>query len=148
MRMLEFDGLLNNITQIDFRETLAFPQSASCMFITIQTDLIFHRFKQILHNMSFFFRVDILVRIGQVGEELVCLGYPRSIMLCQTYEKHYDPLYTKDYINDSAFCQSVIYEALYKRVFQLKEVDYAVAKMLRDKTAKMPRDRLAIYGNR
>lgn len=45
---------------------------------------------------------------------------------------HFDSVFTKSEIEDAAFCQSIVYESLYKDVFQLPDVNYAVERMLHD----------------
>lgn len=45
---------------------------------------------------------------------------------------HFDSVYTRSEIEDAAFCQSLVYETLYKDVFQLPDVNYAVERMLHD----------------
>ncbi|GLG98509.1 Protein ovarian tumor locus [Gryllus bimaculatus] len=58
-------------------------------------------------------------------------AFKKCIMLCYSSENHYDSVYPKSYIMKSAFCQSLVYEILYKKVFRLIDVDFAVDKMLR-----------------
>ncbi|XP_073990832.1 ovarian tumor isoform X2 [Rhodnius prolixus] len=78
--------------------------------------------------------------IGKPAEAVTHYGHPKIITLCYTQDKHYDSVYTKEYISTASYCQSVIYELLYKKVFALKEVDYAVRKMLHDKTSRYQRE--------
>lgn len=32
-------------------------------------------------------------------------GFDHKLMLCYSLDKHYDPVYTKEYISVAAFCQ-------------------------------------------
>lgn len=45
---------------------------------------------------------------------------------------HFDTVYTREEIEDAAFSQSLVYETLYKDVFQLPDVAYSVERMLHD----------------
>lgn len=45
---------------------------------------------------------------------------------------HFDTIFTRQYIEKAAYCQAVVYEILYKKVFLLPDVDFAVEHMLND----------------
>lgn len=61
-------------------------------------------------------------------------GYHDLIMLCFSQGNHYDCVYRAPMLDSSAYCQSIIYGVLYKKVFELGEdVEVAVKKMLYDK---------------
>lgn len=83
--------------------------------------------------------------------------YSSFIILSLSNEHHYDSVYPKEHIMNAAVCQceysyftkvgycwvltvsyfsAILYENLYKDVFKLEEVDYAVNKMLHDKNAR------------
>lgn len=47
-----------------------------------------------------------------------------------TPERHFDSVFTSDYIKDVAICQSICYEILYKDLFKLPDVTFAVEQML------------------
>lgn len=49
-----------------------------------------------------------------------------------TPEKHFDSVFTKTHIENAAFCQAICYEILYKNVFKLPDVTYAIERMLHD----------------
>lgn len=83
---------------------------------------------------------EMFQEIGQAAEPVTNFGFDKKILLCYSQDKHYDSVYTKNYITTAAFCQSTIYEVLYKRVFDLKEVDYAIKKMLYDKSSRCTRE--------
>ncbi|XP_054271857.1 protein ovarian tumor locus-like [Macrosteles quadrilineatus] len=102
-----------------------------------------------LELMSRMYKRDFLLfnEPGKLYEPVTDHGFDKQIMLCLSQEHHYDSVYTKQYISNAAFCQSLIYETLYKKVFQLEEVDYAVKKMLHDKTSKYQRDPSSFFMN-
>lgn len=47
-----------------------------------------------------------------------------------TPERHFDSVFTCDYIKDAAICQSICYEILYKDLYKLPDVCFAVEQML------------------
>lgn len=54
------------------------------------------------------------------------------ILVFYTADKHFDSIYYKKDIELAAKCQGLIFEILYKDVFQLPDVSYAVERMLHD----------------
>ncbi|KAM3960038.1 LOW QUALITY PROTEIN: ovarian tumor protein [Aphomia sociella] len=85
--------------------------------------------------MSHLYRHDFVIFEANKGPQTkICNGYGKTIHLFYSPEtKHYDAVYTKEFINASSFCQSLVYEILYDGVYQLKDLSYAVDKMLHDK---------------
>ncbi|XP_022643686.1 uncharacterized protein LOC111242974 isoform X2 [Varroa destructor] len=57
------------------------------------------------------------------------------VTLCWSHGKQYDLVYTKEHLEALTVSQAIVYDVLYKDVFELggKEVDFAVTKMLYDK---------------
>ncbi|XP_075159122.1 ovarian tumor isoform X2 [Haematobia irritans] len=47
-----------------------------------------------------------------------------------TPERHFDSVFTSEYIQEAAICQSICYEILYKDLFKLPDVAFAVEQML------------------
>ncbi|XP_073833892.1 ovarian tumor isoform X2 [Musca autumnalis] len=47
-----------------------------------------------------------------------------------TPERHFDSVFTSEYIQEAAICQSIVYEILYKDLFKLPDVAFAVEQML------------------
>ncbi|XP_063891514.1 protein ovarian tumor locus-like isoform X3 [Helicoverpa armigera] len=85
--------------------------------------------------MSHLYRRDFVIFEANKGPQTkICNGYGDPIYLFYSPDtKHFDVVYTKDFINTSSFCQSLVYEILYDGVYQLKDLSYAVDKMLHDK---------------
>ncbi|XP_072932435.1 deubiquitinase otu-like [Epargyreus clarus] len=85
--------------------------------------------------MSHLYRRDFVIFEANKGPQTkICNGYGNTIYLFYSPEaKHFDAVYTKEFINASSFCQSLVYEVLYDGVYQLKDLSYAVDKMLHDK---------------
>ncbi|KAK5649803.1 hypothetical protein RI129_000832 [Pyrocoelia pectoralis] len=59
----------------------------------------------------------------------------KTIRLCKMNEDHYDSVYTKQYITDAGFCQSIAYNLLYQNVFEIPNVSSIVNAMLHEKQA-------------
>ncbi|CAK1541935.1 unnamed protein product [Leptosia nina] len=87
--------------------------------------------------MSHLYRRDFVIFEANKGSQTkICNGYGKPIYLFYFPDtKHFDAVYTKEFISDSAFCQSLMYELLYDRVYHLEDLSYAVDKMLHDKAS-------------
>ncbi|XP_063826536.1 protein ovarian tumor locus-like [Ostrinia nubilalis] len=85
--------------------------------------------------MSHLYRRDFIIFEANNGPQTkICNGYGNTIYLFHSPEtKHFDVVYTKEFITTSSYCQSLVYEILYDGVYQLKDLPYAVDKMLHDK---------------
>ncbi|XP_039754954.1 protein ovarian tumor locus-like [Pararge aegeria] len=85
--------------------------------------------------MSHLYRRDFVIFEANKGPQTkICNGYGETIYVFYSPDtKHFDAVYTKEFINASSFCQSLVYEVLYDGVYQLKDLPYAVEKMLHDK---------------
>ncbi|XP_047990228.1 putative bifunctional UDP-N-acetylglucosamine transferase and deubiquitinase ALG13 isoform X2 [Leguminivora glycinivorella] len=85
--------------------------------------------------MSHLYGRDFVIFEANKGPQTkICNGYGDTIFLFYSPDtKHFDAVYTKEFINTSSFCQSLVYEILYDGVYQLKDLSYAVDKMLHDK---------------
>ncbi|CAM2119967.1 unnamed protein product [Caretta caretta] len=54
-------------------------------------------------------------------------GFEDKILLCCSSNGHYDSVYTKQFQADAAVCQAVLYEILYKDVFDMDEEELRTA---------------------
>ncbi|XP_050534607.1 protein ovarian tumor locus isoform X1 [Daktulosphaira vitifoliae] len=54
----------------------------------------------------------------------------KTLSICLNYEGTYDLVLTKESVENISVCQSIMYEMLYKNVFNLSSVDFAVKEML------------------
>ncbi|XP_077518775.1 uncharacterized protein LOC144128873 isoform X3 [Amblyomma americanum] len=89
-----------------------------------------------MHAMAAVYRRDFLIFDRPCRDPYYATenGFPDVVMLCYTQGSHYDVVYPKSKLSATALCQSIVYEVLYKKVFELGEdVDLAVKKMLYDK---------------
>ncbi|XP_045769860.1 putative bifunctional UDP-N-acetylglucosamine transferase and deubiquitinase ALG13 isoform X2 [Maniola jurtina] len=91
--------------------------------------------------MSHLYRRDFVIFEANKGPQTtICNGYKDTIYLFHLSDtKHFDVVHTKEFINASSFCQllstannALVYEVLYDGVYQLKDLPYAVEKMLHD----------------
>ncbi|KAK6620827.1 hypothetical protein RUM43_011123 [Polyplax serrata] len=96
-----------------------------------------------LEALSLIYGVDFLVfkSIDLAPIPATQNGYERKIMLCFTPDNFYDAVYPKSYIENAGFCQSIVYGILYRGVFKLEDLEYAVEKMLHDKSARARREK-------
>ncbi|XP_076029405.1 uncharacterized protein LOC143018152 isoform X3 [Oratosquilla oratoria] len=85
--------------------------------------------------MSHLFKIDFLIYqdISKAPLKATENGHTKIVMLCYTNGNHYDIVYEKSYSQNKGFAQSLVYEMLYKKVFKLKDVQFAVDKMLHDR---------------
>ncbi|KAK3876588.1 hypothetical protein Pcinc_018649 [Petrolisthes cinctipes] len=93
--------------------------------------------------MSRLFKVDFLIyqEIGRSPVKATENGFRRIVMMSFTHGNHYDIIYKKEAAITRGFCQSIVYDILYTRVFKLKDVRLAVDTMLHDKDyASLRRD--------
>uniref|UniRef100_A0A7G3ATW2 Protein ovarian tumor n=1 Tax=Lutzomyia longipalpis TaxID=7200 RepID=A0A7G3ATW2_LUTLO len=58
--------------------------------------------------------------------------YTRDFQIFYTPDRHFDTIYHVDYVENLAFCQALAYEILYRGVFKLPDINYAVERMLHD----------------
>ncbi|XP_059613720.1 protein ovarian tumor locus-like [Phlebotomus argentipes] len=58
--------------------------------------------------------------------------YAKTFQVFFTPDYHFDTVYDMDYMENLAFCQALVYEVLYRKVFKLPDINYAVERMLHD----------------
>uniref|UniRef100_A0A1A9V0H8 OTU domain-containing protein n=1 Tax=Glossina austeni TaxID=7395 RepID=A0A1A9V0H8_GLOAU len=56
--------------------------------------------------------------------------YDAVFRVFYTPERHFDSVFTAEYIREAAICQSICYEIIYKDLFKLPDVTFAVEQML------------------
>ncbi|XP_065093922.1 protein ovarian tumor locus-like [Ochlerotatus camptorhynchus] len=61
-----------------------------------------------------------------------CDSYEDNLMIFFSPDKHFDSIFPTPYIEQAAYCQALVYEILYVRVFKLPDVMYSVERMLHD----------------
>lgn len=61
-----------------------------------------------------------------------CDSYDDTLMVFFSPDKHFDSIFPTTFIEQAAYCQALVYEILYVRVFKLPDVMYSVERMLHD----------------
>lgn len=61
-----------------------------------------------------------------------CNSYEDTLLVFFSPDKHFDSIFPTTFIEQAAYCQALVYEALYSRVFKLPDVMYSVERMLHD----------------
>lgn len=61
-----------------------------------------------------------------------CDSYEDTLMVFFSPDKHFDSIFPTTYIEQAAYCQALVYEILYVKVFKLPDVMYSVERMLHD----------------
>ncbi|XP_055630111.1 protein ovarian tumor locus-like isoform X2 [Toxorhynchites rutilus septentrionalis] len=61
-----------------------------------------------------------------------CESYDNALMVFFSPDKHFDSIFSTAYIKQAAYCQALVYEILYVKVFKLPDVMYSVERMLHD----------------
>ncbi|ESO88479.1 hypothetical protein LOTGIDRAFT_165606 [Lottia gigantea] len=79
--------------------------------------------------LSKIYKIDILIfqSPDEKPVDVTRNGYSKLVLLCHVDGIHYDMVYTQSHIHGLAISQSIIYEVLYRGVFELdSELDEAV----------------------
>lgn len=63
----------------------------------------------------------------------------KTLNICLNYEGAYDLVFIHESVVNMSFCQAIVYEMLYKNVYKLSGVDFAVKEMLYER--KLPSSR-------
>ncbi|XP_071498300.1 uncharacterized protein [Diadema antillarum] len=92
--------------------------------------------------LSLMYKRDFIIYqdMGKPPSNVTQNGFPDVVLLCFTNNNHYDSVFSKSYHSGLAVCQSIVYEILYKRVFNIaKEADEAVEILRSSPSKKTPR---------
>ncbi|GFU32801.1 protein O-linked-mannose beta-1,4-N-acetylglucosaminyltransferase 2 [Nephila pilipes] len=99
--------------------------------------------------LSLKYKIDFVVYydISKPPLKIKANSSSQTISLACTGGSRYDCVYSKSDLSTLAFCQSIVYEVLYKKVYELgSDVDVAVEKMLHDKAySKQRRNNLLCH---
>ncbi|EFX89797.1 ovarian tumor-like protein [Daphnia pulex] len=76
----------------------------------------------ILYKKDFIIFNDINTAPVQVTDN----NFPDKILLCRIGPNHFDSVFAKAFIDNTAVCQGLIYELLYGQVFGMEDIDTAV----------------------
>ncbi|XP_012169359.1 uncharacterized protein LOC100649818 [Bombus terrestris] len=102
-----------------------------------------------IQAMSLLYKREFIIFSSQkqANHNVTNNGFKDIIYLCHTPQKQYESIYTKDFVANAAFCQSIVYQVLYKDVFQMANIEGTVHKMLHDRTATFRHDKFFLKGN-
>ncbi|XP_053997898.1 uncharacterized protein LOC128886761 [Hylaeus anthracinus] len=102
-----------------------------------------------IQAMSLLFEREFIIFNGQkqTRHAVTNNGFKDTIYLCHTPQKQYDTIYTRDVVATAAYCQSMVYQVLYKDVFHMANIETTVHKMLHDRTATFRHDKFFLKGN-
>ncbi|XP_017754308.1 PREDICTED: hybrid signal transduction histidine kinase M-like [Eufriesea mexicana] len=102
-----------------------------------------------IQAMSLLYKREFVILNGQkqASRTVTNNGFKDMIYLCHTPQKQYESIYTRDFVATAAYCQSIVYQILYKDVFQMANIETTVHKMLHDRTATFRHDKFFLKGN-
>ncbi|XP_046815078.1 putative uncharacterized protein DDB_G0282133 isoform X1 [Vespa crabro] len=102
-----------------------------------------------IQAISLLYKKDIILFNGQkqTCKSVTNNGFTNHIYLCHTPQKQYESVYNKNFVMAAGFCQSIMYQILYKNVFDMKNVDNTVHKMLHDRSSTLRHDKFFLKGN-
>ncbi|XP_043489509.1 putative uncharacterized protein DDB_G0286901 [Polistes fuscatus] len=102
-----------------------------------------------IQAISLLYKKDIILFNGQkqICKSVTNNGFINHIYLCHTPQKQYESVYNKNFVMAAGFCQSIMYQILYKNVFDMKNVDNTVHKMLHDRSSSLRHDKFFLKGN-
>ncbi|CAK9798887.1 Putative bifunctional UDP-N-acetylglucosamine transferase and deubiquitinase ALG13 [Anthophora quadrimaculata] len=102
-----------------------------------------------IQAMSLLYQREFVIFNGhkQISRIVTNNGFKDIIYLCHTPQKQYESIYTRDFVATAAYCQSIVYQTLYKDVFQMANIEDTVHKMLHDRTATFRHDKFFLKDN-
>ncbi|XP_012339515.1 myb-like protein F [Apis florea] len=102
-----------------------------------------------IQAMSLLYKREFIIFNGQkqISRTVTNNGFKDVIYLCHTPQKQYESIYTRNFVANAAYCQSIVYQILYKDVFQMANIEATVHKMLHDRTASFRHDKFFLKGN-
>ncbi|KAJ8686666.1 hypothetical protein QAD02_022460 [Eretmocerus hayati] len=99
--------------------------------------------------ISSLYKRNIVIFHGQkfTKETVVDHGHKENLLLCFTPPKQYETVMSREYTAKAGFCQSIVYQTLYKKVFKMNNVDAVVHKMLHERNTHLRHDKFFLQGN-
>ncbi|XP_011871005.1 PREDICTED: uncharacterized protein LOC105563739 isoform X2 [Vollenhovia emeryi] len=100
--------------------------------------------------MSLLYKRDIIMFVGekQMCENVTNNGFKKGVMLlCQTEPKQYEPVYPMAFVQSAAYCQSIVYEVVYRYMYQIPNIKTVADRMLHDRTPTLRHDKFFQKGN-
>lgn len=103
-----------------------------------------------IRAMSLLYKRDVIVFIGekQICENVTNNGFKKAvILLCHTEGKQYEPVYPMAFVQSAAYCQSIVYEVVYRYMYQIPNIKTIADRMLHNRTPSLRHDRFFQKGN-
>ncbi|XP_072758114.1 uncharacterized protein [Anoplolepis gracilipes] len=97
-----------------------------------------------IRAMSLLYKRDIIIFVGekQICENVTNNGFKKGvILLCHTEPKQYEPVYPMAFVQSAAYCQSIVYEVVYKYLYQMPNIKTVADKMLHNRNTTFRHDR-------
>ncbi|XP_018402507.1 PREDICTED: uncharacterized protein LOC108779572 isoform X3 [Cyphomyrmex costatus] len=103
-----------------------------------------------IHAMSLLYKRDIIIFVGekQICENVTNNGFKKGvILLCHTEPKQYEPVYPMAFVQSAAYCQSIVYEVVYRYMYQIPNIRTVADRMLHNRTPVLRHDKFFQKGN-
>ncbi|XP_028048898.1 uncharacterized protein LOC105834586 isoform X2 [Monomorium pharaonis] len=103
-----------------------------------------------IQAMSLLYKRDIIVFSGekQICENITNNSFKKGVLLlCHTEPKQYEPVYPMAFVQSAAYCQSIVYEVVYRYMYQIPNVKTVADRMLNNRTPALRHDRFFQKGN-
>ncbi|XP_014218285.1 uncharacterized protein LOC106646692 isoform X2 [Copidosoma floridanum] len=99
--------------------------------------------------MSLLYQKNVVIFDGHKLTKKVAIDNRRqeNFLLCFMPPKQYETVYNQEHTAIAGFCQSIIYQILYKNVFKMSNVDATVHKMLHERNNYLRHDKFFLKGN-
>ncbi|XP_024869249.1 uncharacterized protein LOC112452984 isoform X2 [Temnothorax curvispinosus] len=103
-----------------------------------------------IYAISLLYKRDIIIFVGekQICENVTNNGFKKGvILLCHTEPKQYEPVYPMAFVQSAAYCQSIVYEVVYRYMYQIPNIKTVADRMLHNRTPALRHDRFFQKGN-
>ncbi|XP_019884691.1 OTU domain-containing protein 4 isoform X2 [Camponotus floridanus] len=103
-----------------------------------------------IRAMSLLYKRDIIIFVSekQICENVTNNGFKKGvILLCHTEPKQYEPVYPMAFVQSAAYCQSIVYEVVYRYLYQMPNIKTVADKMLNNRNTAFRHDRFFQKGN-
>ncbi|KAK0163520.1 hypothetical protein PV327_007195 [Microctonus hyperodae] len=99
--------------------------------------------------MSRLYKCDFIIFDCQkmVKKNVTNNGFDKLIYLCHIMPQQYETIYEKNFIKTAAYCQSIVYQTLYKNVFKMSDIDDTIQNMLHDRSGNIKHNKFFLKGN-
>ncbi|KAL6257366.1 hypothetical protein P5V15_010939 [Pogonomyrmex californicus] len=103
-----------------------------------------------IRAMSLLYKRDVIIFIGekQICENVTNNGFKKGVMLlCHTEPKQYEPVYPMAFVQSAAYCQSIVYEVVYRYMYQMPDIKTVADRMLHSRNTALRHDKFFQKGN-